>query len=206
MIKYICTKCNRETTSARVAEAANNFKGFFCDDCYNSLSDEEKNPSPSLDSPIMKIFGRTTRLEPLELLALSVRMVEAEDPQEAEELKAAIVEGFYGDPELVPCVKCSKLVPDTSKVTDCKFVRRKLEKMGDCDYDVYCPECYNGLPFDERYPVICFKCGARSGDSWMQCGGQCPVEGSPYYDPKVEYVNYKERDEDYDPDPDDIPF
>lgn len=29
----------------------------------------------------------------------------------------------------------------------------------------------------------CVKCGALSGDNWSQCGGKCPVIGSPHYDP-----------------------
>lgn len=26
----------------------------------------------------------------------------------------------------------------------------------------------------------CSKCGARSGDDWKQCGGSCPMPGSPH--------------------------
>ena len=28
----------------------------------------------------------------------------------------------------------------------------------------------------------CPKCKARSGDDWEQCGGSCPMPGSPHYD------------------------
>lgn len=27
----------------------------------------------------------------------------------------------------------------------------------------------------------CPKCGAASGDDWSQCGGECPLPGTPHY-------------------------
>ena len=35
----------------------------------------------------------------------------------------------------------------------------------------------------EQTPEMrCPKCLARSGDDWEQCGGSCPMPGSPHYD------------------------
>jgi len=33
---------------------------------------------------------------------------------------------------------------------------------------------------EEPFPT-CPKCGAVSGDDWSQCGGSCPMPGSPHY-------------------------
>jgi hypothetical protein len=30
--------------------------------------------------------------------------------------------------------------------------------------------------------ITCPKCGRNSGDDWKQCGGRCPMPGSPHYD------------------------
>lgn len=38
---------------------------------------------------------------------------------------------------------------------------------------------------DEQKPPQCPKCDATSGDDWTQCGGSCPVRGSPHYDPEA---------------------
>ena len=32
----------------------------------------------------------------------------------------------------------------------------------------------------------CGKCGATSGDNWLQCDGKCPMTMSPYYDKAIE--------------------
>lgn len=29
--------------------------------------------------------------------------------------------------------------------------------------------------------MTCSKCEAESGDDWSQCGGRCPMPGSPHY-------------------------
>lgn len=31
--------------------------------------------------------------------------------------------------------------------------------------------------------TTCSKCHAVSGDDWAQCGGSCPMPGSPHYNP-----------------------
>lgn len=31
--------------------------------------------------------------------------------------------------------------------------------------------------------MSCPKCGATSGDGWLQCEGSCPMPSSPYYSP-----------------------
>lgn len=31
-------------------------------------------------------------------------------------------------------------------------------------------------------PFQCPKCKAFSGDDWSQCGGSCPLPGTPHYD------------------------
>jgi hypothetical protein len=43
-------------------------------------------------------------------------------------------------------------------------------------------ECRGLKPVEDGY-YECLKCGHRSGDSWAQCEGSCPVEQSPHYDP-----------------------
>lgn len=35
-------------------------------------------------------------------------------------------------------------------------------------------------PVDGRQDA-CTKCGYRSGDDWSQCGGSCPMPGSPHF-------------------------
>lgn len=35
---------------------------------------------------------------------------------------------------------------------------------------------------DGCYVVSCPKCGAESGDAWIQCEGSCPIPFSPHYD------------------------
>lgn len=35
----------------------------------------------------------------------------------------------------------------------------------------------------------CPKCGQQSGDDWRQCGGSCPMPGSPHYAPGVARVS-----------------
>lgn len=32
----------------------------------------------------------------------------------------------------------------------------------------------------------CPKCGATSGDDWSQCGGSCPMPGSPHYADRID--------------------
>lgn len=41
-----------------------------------------------------------------------------------------------------------------------------------------------GLPSEF---IQCPKCKAVSGDDWVQCKGECPMEGSPYYDPNSHF-------------------
>lgn len=36
------------------------------------------------------------------------------------------------------------------------------------------------LPPAEGFPT-CLKCGQTSGNSWEQCGGDCPMITSPYF-------------------------
>jgi hypothetical protein len=39
----------------------------------------------------------------------------------------------------------------------------------------------------ERGTVMtCPKCGAESGDSWLQCEGSCPMPMSPHFDPNAQ--------------------
>lgn len=54
----------------------------------------------------------------------------------------------------------------------------------------------SGNPLEE--PIVCPKCNYDSGDSWAQCGGSCPMEMSPHYDPAADF----QLREDYvEPDP-----
>ena len=41
--------------------------------------------------------------------------------------------------------------------------------------------------------MICLKCGKTSGDDWSQCGGSCPVEGSPHWDGGVMLAAHRYR-------------
>lgn len=36
--------------------------------------------------------------------------------------------------------------------------------------------------------IICQKCKRVSGDDWQQCGGACPMPGSPHYDDLTAYA------------------
>jgi hypothetical protein len=36
-------------------------------------------------------------------------------------------------------------------------------------------------PQDDE-PTPCPKCGATSGDNWIQCEGKCPMPVSPHFD------------------------
>jgi hypothetical protein len=36
----------------------------------------------------------------------------------------------------------------------------------------------------------CPKCGAYSGNDWSQCGGECPMQMSPYYSPEL-FMQFK---------------
>ena len=38
-----------------------------------------------------------------------------------------------------------------------------------------------GLVRGENGAWYCPRCGAYSGDDWSQCGGACPIKGSPYH-------------------------
>jgi hypothetical protein len=45
-----------------------------------------------------------------------------------------------------------------------------------------------------RGVTTCPKCHFTSGDDWKQCGGQCPMPGSPHYDGSLELkVKYGSR-------------
>jgi hypothetical protein len=43
-------------------------------------------------------------------------------------------------------------------------------------------------------PIRCPKCQEMHGNSWQQCGGKCPMEMSPHYEPSMRDKYRKEKE------------
>lgn len=68
------------------------------------------------------------------------------------------------------------------------MVNNSFRKMVDLWNEEYgMPEWWRGIeglvPYNSDHGDFgeCIKCGAISGDAWLQCGGECPVPQSPHY-------------------------